>query len=354
MRVPGSGRVRRSLGRLRGRVRHLADPPGVILLYHRVAHPEVDPWGISVRPEHFAQHLEVLCRRARPVPLAQLAQNVDAGRRRRGLVAVTFDDGYADNLHAALPLLERHGVPATVFVASGYLGQPGPFWWDELARLILHSPVLPERWRLENPDQEWHLGRAAQVPVSPAWRAETAADTGPREQLYLDLYWRLRTLSAPAREALLSAVRTGVSGGPPPVSGSGGAPDPHNRPLTPAELRRLAAHPLIEIGAHTVTHPPLADLGPAAQWAEIQQSRTRLEKLLEAPVTGFSLPYGSCGDQTLELVRQAGFLRACTSVSRGVRGGDHALELPRFSVGDWDGQEFAARLGRWLGRGSAG
>ncbi|MBB5232812.1 polysaccharide deacetylase family protein [Deinococcus budaensis] len=346
--MPGSGRVRRGLRRLRGRVQHLADPPGVILLYHRVACPEVDPWGISVRPEHFAQHLEVLRRLARPAALARLGQDAGAGRRRGGLVAVTFDDGYADNLHAALPLLARHEVPATVFVASGYLGQPGPFWWDELAQLILRSPVLPERWRLENPDQEWRLGRAAQGPVSPAWRAETAADPGPRGRLYLDLYWRLRTLSGPDREALLSAVRAWV-GASPPAEGPG-APDPHNRPLTPAELERLAAHPLVEIGAHTVTHPPLAELGPAAQRAEIQASKTRLEGLLQRPVTSFSLPYGSRSDQTLELVRQAGFVRACTSVSRGVRRGDQALALPRFSVADWNGQEFAARLGHWLGR----
>ena len=96
----------------------------LILLYHRVANAELGPHsnvsGLSVTPEHFEQQLAVLRRRFAPLRLRDLLESPP--RFRHPAVAVTFDDGYADNLHAALPLLERFGIPATFFVTSGMLG----------------------------------------------------------------------------------------------------------------------------------------------------------------------------------------------------------------------------------------
>ena len=118
------------------------DPPArspqrpTILLYHRVAHVTTDPQLLSVTPEHFVEHLQLLAEQREPVSLADLVCHREE-RRYRQAVAVTFDDGYADNLHAAKPLLERAGVPATVFVTSGYVGGMRPFWWDELEELLL-------------------------------------------------------------------------------------------------------------------------------------------------------------------------------------------------------------------------
>ena len=94
-------------------------PHGLILSYHRIAAPSWDPWDLCVSPEHFEKQLEVLAHRAELVPLSDLASQLRAGRRGRPVVALTFDDGYADNLHVAQPLLERYGAPATVFIATG-------------------------------------------------------------------------------------------------------------------------------------------------------------------------------------------------------------------------------------------
>ena len=110
----------------------------LILLYHRVANAEPGPHanvsGLSVTPEHFEQQLAVLRRRFAPLRLRDLLESPP--RFRHPAVAVTFDDGYADNLHAALPLLERFGIPATFFVTSGMLGGQREFWWDTLERWL--------------------------------------------------------------------------------------------------------------------------------------------------------------------------------------------------------------------------
>src|SRR5262249_8195308 len=104
----------------------------LILMYHRIARVERDVWSMCVTPEHFEEHLEVLSRH-RPVRLNEWKPR---GWFKGSLsCAITFDDGYADNLHAAC-LLKRFGIPATFFVTTGYIGSGREFWWDELERVV--------------------------------------------------------------------------------------------------------------------------------------------------------------------------------------------------------------------------
>src|SRR5712671_329835 len=123
MRIPGAGALRRA-------TRWIKPSDPLILMYHRVSDSGPDPWGLGVSPRHFTEHLQVLRRHANPVALRQLPRRA----RKRGprTVVVTFDDGYADNVVAALPLLRGHDIPATVFVATALLGKSQAFWWDEL------------------------------------------------------------------------------------------------------------------------------------------------------------------------------------------------------------------------------
>src|SRR6476620_2068715 len=148
--------VRKAQGRFGGKV--------LALLYHRVR-PEAgfDPYLLGVSPEHFAEQLEVLPRFGRPMSLQQLVQALRMRKLPHRALVVTFDDGYADNLYHARPLLERHDFPATVFVTSGYLGQTHEFWWEDLARLLLHPGRLPDVLRLTIGQHayHWELGEAA-------------------------------------------------------------------------------------------------------------------------------------------------------------------------------------------------
>src|SRR5690349_1996761 len=97
-----------------------------VLMYHSVEPYTTDPYQVTVRPERFAQQLRCLYRRGRRgVSMRELL----AARSTRGLVGLTFDDGYADFVRHVMPALDRYGFTATVFVVAGALG--GTNSWDE-------------------------------------------------------------------------------------------------------------------------------------------------------------------------------------------------------------------------------
>lgn len=100
--MPVGRRLARRLRALRARLR----PGALVLLYHRVARPGVDPFDLCVAPDRFAEQLELLRRTHRLATLSEIREATRAGRSVRGWVALTFDDGYRDNLTAALPILE--------------------------------------------------------------------------------------------------------------------------------------------------------------------------------------------------------------------------------------------------------
>ena len=112
-------------------------PRPAILMYHRIARESFDPWGLAVEPARFAAQLEWLARRRSVLPLGEFARVHRAGRLKGNAVALTFDDGYASSLKAAVPLLERLGLSATVFLPAELIERGREFWWDELARIVL-------------------------------------------------------------------------------------------------------------------------------------------------------------------------------------------------------------------------
>ena len=120
------------------------------------------------------------------------------------------------------------------------------------------------------------------------------------------------------------------------------------RSLTSEELCRLAGTALIDVGAHSVSHPTLAALPAGEQWIEIEESKAKLEEILGQAVHAFSYPHGSTSAATREMVRSAGYDYACSSANDVARAASDRFELPRFWPQDWNGETFERWLRWWL------
>ena len=346
MKIRGIGR----LGRVVRGVRHLFVPRAIILLYHRVTEVASDPQLLCVSPAHFAQHLAILRKFGRPTRLSLLDEALRRGNGGRSAMVVTFDDGYADNLCNAKPLLQRHEFPATVFMTTDVLGSPKEFWQDDLERLCLHPGVLPETLRLtiNRKSFECALGEASHYSEHDyqrhrAWNVTQKYNPTLRHHLYRSLVEMLQPLPTGERRTLVDDLLKWAG-----ISTTGRST---HRGLSPEELIQLEDGGIIDVGSHTVSHPTLSALPVAAQVDEISRSKAHLERILAHPITGFAYPYGKRSDYTeatIAAVRAAGFQYACSNFCGIVHSNTERWQLPRFLVRDWDGEEFAARLSGWL------
>ena len=326
--------------------RSRSEDKALILCYHRIAEPPSDPWHLAVTPRNFAEHLEVLRHHAHPIRLQQLSQSLLDGDLPDRSVVVTFDDGYADNLYNAKPLLERYDIPATVFVVTGYIGDEREFWWDELERLFLQPGALPERFSLNvnGSTYHWELDDAVDYSEE-AFRRHRRWRPGKKvrssyHSLYDSLWKLLRPMTEGERQRVLHEL-WGWAGAEEIVR-------PSHRPLSLKEVIALSQGGLVEVGAHTATHPALRKLPEASQRDEISGSKVRLEEILNCPVPSFSYPYGNLSEQTVGIVREAGFSCACSTQADVVRLSTERFQLPRLEVRDWNGEEFAGQLSRWF------
>ena len=241
------------------------------------------------------------------IPASELVDRLAAGRPVGGTIAVTFDDGYVDNLETAAPIAARLGVPITVFVTTQPVFTATPFWWD----------VLPTT-----------------VTSDGTQAAPNAADAATIQQWHLTL----RRETASRRAALLQEITT-RAGYRRPADGG--------RPMTPDELRRLAAADGVAIGAHTVSHPSLAALLPEEQRREMAKSREMLERFLAVRVHLLAYPFGKPPDvsrETTAIAQAVGFTAAFTTMPIPLRRDADRFALPRLTVHEWPDDVFAAKL----------
>ncbi len=288
-----------------------------ILIFHRVL-PEPDPlFPGEVCRETFDRLVGWVSRWFRVLPLADAVRALQAGTLPRGAAAITFDDGYADNLLHAQPILERHGACATLFVAAGFL-DGGIMWNDRIIEAIrrceLDALDLPE------------LGMD-KLPL---------AGIDARRAAIRTLIGQLKYLAPAARDTAVASV----------VARSGAAL-PSDLMLTSDQLRALQGRGM-GIGAHTVSHPILASLNPADARREIGEGRDRLEGILGERVSLFAYPNGRPGTDYLPehaaLVESLGFEAAVSTTWGAASRKDSRFELPRFTPWDRTRARFGARL----------
>jgi peptidoglycan/xylan/chitin deacetylase (PgdA/CDA1 family) len=306
-------------------------------MYHRIATPDVDPWGLSVSPERFAEQVQALRARRTMLSMDGFVARLQCGDLPRNAVALTFDDGYLDNLRQAKPILEAAGVPATVFLTTGRIGTSEEFWWDELARMVLaYAEPLSTSVTVETDGLQIDLP-PIDLEMEPrvTWRAWGRPETA-RETTYQALWQALRRCAPERRERAMAQLRR--------VFGAT-RPNPEDLPMRAADVRRLVSD-RVSIGAHGCTHQPLTSLRAAARVEEIQRSRVEAEALSALSVTGFAYPHGDRDAETIEMVRRAGYHWACSTCEATIdplRADLH--DLPRIAVGDWRPNVLLGKLG---------
>jgi peptidoglycan/xylan/chitin deacetylase (PgdA/CDA1 family) len=249
------------------------------------------------------------------LPLREAAARLRDGTLPVRSACVTFDDGYRDNVEVALPILRRHGVPATFFLATSFL-DGGRMWNDSVIETV-------RRARGDTLDARC-IGLDT-LNISTIELKRHAIERALAALKYLPLDERQRRV-----EALGSAHEL-----------------PSDLMMTAGQAQRLHANAM-EIGAHTVTHPILARLNPEHAGNEIRDSKTRLEAITGAPVTLFAYPNGKPGDDYLAehvgIVRRLGFEAAVSTAWGVAHAASDPFQLPRFTPWDRTPGKFLLRL----------
>ncbi len=264
-------------------------------MYHSVAKGDasrfMDPRN-HVPAAAFEQQVTFLASRRRVVALSDLVSMI---RCRQPLapdtVAVTFDDGYLDNLAVAAPILKRYGVPATLFLPTGYIDRTEPQWIDQAYTLFERSSAYCLEWDADGSRHSFDLRH-------PADRAEA----------YRIVCGRLLVASADERRAMLTVLHERLRP----------AEQPPRLTLSWDDVRTLLReYPGFEIGGHTGEHLDLTRASPEQACAEMRSCMDRIREQTGRPPRHFSFPYGRTSAGLRRLVADAGFDSAC-----GGGGGD--------------------------------
>jgi peptidoglycan/xylan/chitin deacetylase (PgdA/CDA1 family) len=275
-----------------------------ILIFHRILRKPDPLLPSEPTAEQFEALLRHLKARFTVLPLLDAVRCLYSGTLPASALAITFDDGYADNLAVAAPILRRNGIPATVFIATGYLD--GGCMWNDL---VIEAFRSTHRSELDLTDVG--AGRHALASIDDR---RAAIDRVLVAIKYL----------APAQRVERARV----------ILQSAGVSAPVDLMLTRSSLRSLIEFGF-EIGAHTISHPILARVPASDAWREISESKQDLEGLLDRAVTLFAYPNGQpYRDYTHEhvrMVREAGFAAALSTARGAASPKSDVLQLPRFT-----------------------
>jgi peptidoglycan/xylan/chitin deacetylase (PgdA/CDA1 family) len=292
----------------------------LVLNYHRIGNAGAQPWDrtlFSATAERLDAQLAVLAREADVVGPADLPSLVAAGRGRH--VLLTFDDGYRDNHELAFPLLRRHGLTATFFLATGFIDAPHAAWWDEIAWMARRATSA------QVPAGEW---LSTPVPLAPA--AEGAAADATRDAAAAALVRVYKALPAARADAYLDFLAE--------ATGTGRCDaDAVAEMWMTWEMARELRDGGMTIGGHTVTHPLLARVPVERQEEEVAGCKRRLGDELDDPMRWFSYPVGSpdAFTATTQEILRRNDVELAFSFHGGWVGGTvlDAFDVPRVHVG---------------------
>jgi peptidoglycan/xylan/chitin deacetylase (PgdA/CDA1 family) len=313
----------------------LRQPRPAILMYHRVAVPVHDPWGLAVDPVHFERQLAYLMKHRTVLSMDDFIAQLQLRSLPSNAIAITFDDGYVDNLVNAAPALTSHSAPATLFLPTGFVGQTRAFWWDELAAMILESTEQVSLELIvdgESVRLAWPI--AGPTDISGHWRAWEIPRT-ERQKSYLEIWRRLQRSSEATRTHTMESLRNHLQ-----------VPqDQLARPMNADEIRVLLSNDLFTLGAHSISHPALTTLSGEERRREIVESAQQCRALTTRHVAGFAYPYGDMNSEVCADVAGSGLSWACSTRTAFIEIEHNDIyALPRIAVPDVSGTAFARLL----------
>lgn len=263
--------------------------PVVVLMYHSVPCDKDARW-IAPRnrmaPNHFERQMRFLARHRRVIGLAHLLNLIETGRPiPPGAVLLTFDDGYRDNLEIVAPILHRYGLPATLYLCTGYIGRCENQWADTLYASIVRRR---RQWLVLDEQRTFDL-----------------RDPTDRSAAYATACARLLAADPPSRAALLKSIGEQLQ----PVG------TPTRQTLSWAEVRRLAAeHPDVTLGVHTRDHRDLTVMSREDAAHEIACSVKEFEAELGYRPVHFSFPYSRWSEELCRQLPRMGIRSAMSGV----------------------------------------
>ena len=289
---------------------------GAILMLHRVTAGAGTPLGINrhlvITPEFLDAAITEMKRLGYLfTTMDDAVERLKVGRKLPRFATITADDGYRDNLSEALPILEKHAAPLTIYVSPGLTNHTSDLWWDVLEDIV-------------GAREEVYLttsqGRVAIDCTTPA--RKIAANRQIHNYLTQDL---------PEHEQ--QTVFRDIAR----VAGIDYEQPARETLMDWDEIRTIAAHPLVTIGAHTVNHYNLRRLSDEQAWYEIVDAARIIELETGVKPRHMAYPYGyesAVGEREIELAAAAGYATAVTT-RHGVlypRHAAHLHALPRISV----------------------
>lgn len=246
--------------------------PVLVLMYHRINNQVGQKLvGLTVSPSNFEAQLVYFKTKFQILRLEQYWKPLT----KTGLV-LTFDDGYADNFYNALPLLEKHNIPATIFVSTLNINTPHEFWWDRLVfdyhavNTFIQLPGTESKVLLQDCSYTHCVGIVSEL------------DDNQREKWFLD-FEKINNILFENREEY--------------------------RSLTIDELKTLAKHPLITIGLHTHHHHHLSKLSAVEQKGALEFSIAKLNEIIPNKLEYLAVPFGAYNNDT-QIVAEALGLKA--------------------------------------------
>ena len=304
--------------------RYLKRNEVIILCLHGVMDDEIKTDWKPLRPQYARKDLdsalELLKKHYSFVSMADAVEMISGKKPiKQNAMVLTFDDGYLNNLRHALPILRKHGVPATMYIAVGHVERREPFWFDRLDYALQHAGVAGRKVRINGKDIE--IDNSSREALATSYsRIRAVAKSAGRNDLEMlkELADLSEMLERESGKRLADIFEN----------------DDWSSILNWQQLAELSQDSLIEIGSHTINHIRLAEVNEERVMKELRDSMQILSEKTGVPCEHFCYPNGSFNGDTARCVRESGYRSAVTTVPGSNPCGTNVMQLKRIHLPD--------------------